>query len=86
MPEDRELVTLESIFLLMYYSGFTYVEAYNMPVAYRRWFIDRVSRELNKTSEEGDTQSRALHQNQPDVRAMQGRVRPQTPSRLRRFT
>ncbi len=66
--------------------GFSYQEAYMLPVAYKRWFIDRVVKELNRSSEQGETQSRALHQNTPDVRAMQGRVRPQTPSRLRRFT
>lgn len=57
-----------------------------MPVAYKRWYIDRIAKELNRTSEDGQTQSRALHQNSPDVRAMQGRVRDQSPSRLRRFS
>lgn len=55
-----------------------------MPVAYKRWLIDRISKELTKG--EGDPQTRALHQNTPDVRSMQGRMREQVPSRLRRFT
>jgi len=57
-----------------------------MPVSYKRWFIERIGKELNRTNEEGATQSKALHQNPPDVRAMQGKAREQTPSRLRRFT
>ena len=57
-----------------------------MPVSYKRWFIERINKELTRSSESGNTQSRALHQNSPDVRAMQGRVREQVPSRLRRFT
>lgn len=58
-----------------------------MPVVYKRWFIDRIVKELNKGGENGQaTQSRALHQNSPDVREMQGRFRSQTPSRMRRFT
>jgi hypothetical protein len=57
-----------------------------MPVSYKRWFIERINRELTRTNEEGATQSRALHQNTPDVRSMQGRARSQVPSRLRRFT
>lgn len=66
--------------------GFSYIEAYNLPVAYKRWFIERTSKELSKTHEQGDTQSKALHQNTPDVRSMQNRARSQVPSRLRRFT
>jgi hypothetical protein len=70
----------------MYYCGFTYQEAYNLPVPYKRWFIDRTVRELNKGKDNESSQSRALHQNSPEVRQMQGRARPQVPSRLRRFT
>jgi hypothetical protein len=70
----------------MYYMGFTYAEAFNLPVAYKKWFIERVGKELSKTSEEGNTQSKALHANTPDVRATQGRQRTHVPSRLRRFT
>jgi hypothetical protein len=71
----------------MYYGGFSYKEAYNIPVVYKRWFVDRIVKELNRGSDEdgGQAQSRALHQNSPDVRAMQGKARTQTPSRLRRF-
>jgi len=70
----------------MYYGGFLYKETYNLPVSYKRWFIDRIVKELNRTSDEGATQSRALHQNPPDARALQGKAREQMPSRLRRFT
>lgn len=66
--------------------GFSYWETYNIPVSYRIWFIRRINAEIKKTSEKGDTNSRALHQNTPDIRAMQGRMREQVPSRLRRFT
>lgn len=57
-----------------------------MPVSYKRWFIERLNKELSRTSEAGQTRSRAVHQNTPDVRAMQGMARDQSPSRLRRFT
>lgn len=60
-----------------------------MPIAYKRWFIDRIMKELNKGGDDGGggaTMSKALHQNTPDVRAMQNKARTQTPSRLRRFT
>ena len=70
----------------MYYGGFLWRETYNIPVSYKRWFIDRISKELKQSSESGETQSRAVHQNSPDVRALQGKAREQMPSRLRRFT
>lgn len=70
----------------MYYGGFTWRETQHMPVYYKRWFIERIGRELNRTSESGQTQSRALHQNSPEVRQLMGKARDQTPSRLRRFT
>ena len=70
----------------MYYGGFSYTEIYNLPVSYKRWFIQRISNELNKTAEKGDTQTKALHQNTPDIRSLQGKMRSQVPAKLRRFT
>jgi hypothetical protein len=70
----------------MYYGGMLWTEVQNLPVAYKRWMIERISKELKGGSEKESTQSRALHQNSPDVRALQGMARERTPSRLRRFT
>jgi hypothetical protein len=77
---------LEPSFLLMYYGGFLWSETMSLPVAYKRWFIERIGRELKGTSDDSQAQSRALHQNSPEVRALQGRARAESPSRLRRFT
>lgn len=57
-----------------------------MPVSYKRWFIERIGKELKGSKDSDSAQSRALHQNSPDVRSMQNKARAQTPSRLRRFT
>ena len=76
----------------MYYMGFSYKEAYNIPVPYKRWFIERCVKELNHSGGGTDDDpkpaaaSRALNANTPDVRAMQGYQRQQVPARLRRFT
>jgi hypothetical protein len=70
----------------MYYTGMSYWESYNIPVQYRVWFIKRINEELKKSSEKGDTQSRAMHQNTSDIRGMQNRARSQVPANLRRFT
>ena len=70
----------------MYYAGFAYRETYTFPVPYKRWFIDRLVKELNKGKATDTSPNRALHANSPEVRQMQGMARPETPSRLRRFT
>ena len=85
-PEDKEQLILEPSFLLMYYCGFSYKETYNIPVQYKRWFIERIGKELSKSSEGGQNTSRALHDNPKDVRSMLGMARDQSPSRLRRFS
>ena len=84
-PNDKEMF-LQHIFLLMYYMGFTYTEAYQLPVWQRIWFIERTNKEIKDSSKDGQAQSRAAHMNSPDARAMMGRARSQVPAKLRRFT
>ena len=86
-PADKEQLILEPIFLLMYYCGFTYTEAYNIPVVYKRWWIERVNREITKgNSGEAPQGSRAQHHNAGDVPAILGKHRTAAPSRMQRFT
>ena len=67
--------------------GFTYNEAYRLPLWQRKWFIERLNKEFTKSSESGDqVMSRAAHANSPEQRAMSGMSRTHSPSRLRRFT
>ena len=69
--------------------GFSYVEAYNIPIWQRRWFIDRIQKEIKKSAEANDGQAaptHAMHQNTPDARAMMARHRSMVPAKLRRFT
>ena len=71
----------------MYYMGFTYYEAYNIPVWQRNWFIQRLNREFKKASEKNQpVQSKAAHTNTPDARALMGNHRQAVPAKLRRFT
>ena len=52
-PSDKEIY-LEYIFVLMYYMGFTYNEAYRLPLWQRTWFVDRLNKEFNKANENGE--------------------------------
>jgi hypothetical protein len=83
-PHDRANLVLEPTFILMYYCGFSYSEVQTLPVQYKRWFIDRLNTEISTRGKDEGT--RAAHQNTPDVRELQGRMRNQVPSRLSRFT
>ena len=72
----------------MYYMGFTYKEAYNIPLWQRRWFIKRLNTEIKKSQDKdgNSAATRAAHQNSSEARDMMGRYRSQVPAKLRRFT
>ena len=84
-PDDKEFY-LEQIFILMYYMGFLYKEAYHLPVWQRVWFIQRINREFKEANDRNSNASRAAHDNTPDQRALEGLSRESPPARLRRFT
>lgn len=67
----------------MYYVGFTYQDAYNLPIWKRQWFINRTVKEFKES--QGETPTKAAHHNSPEQRALMG-LRPDAPARLRRFT
>jgi len=61
--------------------GFTYADAFNLPVWKRKWFLERTVREISDTG-----QSKASA-NYPMQSALAGSHRQDhAPSRLRRFT
>ncbi len=73
----------------MYYMGFTYQEAYDIPVWQRIWFLKRLNKEIkraNKANNGDGAASRAAHQNTAEARELMGRHRSQVPANLRRFT
>ena len=70
----------------MYYVGFTYTEAYGLPVWQRIWFIERTNEEFKRANEAQSDASRAAHANTPDARQMRGMARDRVPANLRRFT
>lgn len=67
--------------------GFSYYEAYNIPVWQRNWFIQRLNKEIKKSMEDnGSAQTRAAHTNDAQTRSYLGNNRAQVPAKLRRFT
>ncbi len=77
----------------MYYGGFTYFDAYHLPVNYRRFFLDQIKRTMTGTDPDEPepepnapiVRSRAMHHNTEESRAYQGKIRTNIPSRLIKF-
>jgi len=42
----------EEFFFLKYYGGWSFIEAYSLPVGLRRWFVTRLADQLKKESDE----------------------------------
>ena len=63
--------------------GFTYREAYTLPIWQRVWFIERIAEEFKQAADRG---SKAAHDNTPEQRTMMGRSRTHVPANQRRFT
>ncbi len=69
----------------MYYAGFTYTEAQNLPIPIRIWFIKRTIKELNRGSED-DTGASSNRRASTEERALMNMQRSHVPARLSRAT
>jgi hypothetical protein len=41
----------EQFFALKYHGGWSFIEAYNLPLGLRKWFVERLIQEIEKESE-----------------------------------
>ena len=41
----------EQFFFLKYYGGWSFIEAYNLPIGLRHWFVDRLKKQLESEEE-----------------------------------
>jgi hypothetical protein len=48
----------EQFFLLKYYGGWSFFEAYNLPVKLRSWFLLRLQKQLERENEQAQEASR----------------------------
>lgn len=86
--EDKEDLILEPFFSLMYYGGMSWETYYNFPVAYKKWLIKRIEKEIKRTNETSDDiPSKALQHNTTDIRNMTGKTKPvMSSARMQRFS
>ena len=48
----------EQFFLLKYHGGWSFIEAYNLPVALRNWFIERLADQFEQEKEQIENASK----------------------------
>lgn len=41
----------EEFFVLKYYGGWSFTEAYNLPITIRRWFLEKLIKQMEKENE-----------------------------------
>ncbi len=49
----------EQFFFLKYYGGWSFIEAYNLPVGLRKWFVKRLSDQMEKEKQAMEKASRS---------------------------
>jgi hypothetical protein len=42
----------EQFFLLKYHGGWSFIEAYNLPIGLRLWFLDRLEKQFEQENEQ----------------------------------
>lgn len=60
--------TYENFFFLKYYGGWSFFEAYNLPIKIRKWFVERLIKQLKEEKEQlknSRNKSRIPHRPQP---------------------
>lgn len=56
LSDEYQSNVYEQFFYLKYYGGFSLFEVYNLPVALRKWFLDKL---INQLKEENDALKKA---------------------------
>lgn len=85
LTPDYADIMLNELFYLTYYMGFTYHDAYHLPIFKRRWFIKRFIKEVSQKNDDSKPPPvRATHLQTPETRALTGAHRTFSPNRLNR--
>ena len=62
MPDELSDEYIESVyekfFLLKYHGGWSFTEAYNLPITIREWFLQRLVKQFEDEKEEVDRATR----------------------------
>jgi len=71
----------EVFFFMKYFGGWSFFEAYNLPVGLRKWFAERLAEQLKKESEAMDGKgSNSRTPSRPSMPSKPSVSRPSMPS------
>ena len=51
LSDDYVENVYEQFFFLKYYGGWSFIEAYNLPVGLRKWFVNKLVEQIKKENE-----------------------------------
>ena len=54
LSDEYKLGVYEEFFTLKYYGGWSFFEAYNLPILIRRWFLQRLIKQKKDEREAGE--------------------------------
>ena len=70
----------EAFFYLKYYGGWSFSEAYNLPIGLRTWFIERLAKQLN---DEQEAQERAMRGHGSQTQTLNAFNQPSIPAHMK---
>ena len=51
LSEQYQQQVYEQFFILKYHGGWSFIEAYNLPIGLRMWFVERLAKQIKDESE-----------------------------------
>jgi len=51
----------EQFFMLKYHGGWSFIEAYNLPVGLRHWFVERLAKQFQDEKEQIEKSKKSKH-------------------------
>ena len=60
LDDDYMFDVYEQFFFLKYHGGWSFSEAYNLPIKIRHWFVHRLAKQLNDEKEAMEKQMKEI--------------------------
>jgi len=57
LSEEYQEFVYEQFFFLKHYGGWSFIEAYNLPLQLRDWWCERITKEFEREREEAEKHS-----------------------------
>ncbi len=65
LSDDYSKSVYEEFFILKYHGGWSFIEAYNLPIGLRHWFVKRLLKQFEDEKEHMDSEMRKAKTRSP---------------------